>query len=173
MAFYVNQRQRTMLGALVPRRRLLGDEGDFYAGASEAPVFPSGDFYAGANAPVMAPAAPDIGTPTFSPTSSLVPAPSGPAIPVSFFSPSKPIVPAPSIQPAVAPAISKTFPSAPGMTIVFPSQGAVTTSRPLVSTSWLDQQMIGGVPNLYLAIGALGLGAVAVAVLRSGGRRRR
>lgn len=157
--FVVDPRARTLLGGTYRRRgrRLLGD--DFYSGAT-APVAPD------LGTPTII-AAPDLGTPTFAP----IPAEpsSGPSLPASFFAPSTPVIPARVAQPApVAPNLSPTFAPIPGVQIVFPSQGSIATTRPVASPSWLDQQMITGVPNSYL----LG-GAAAVALFAMLGSRKR
>jgi hypothetical protein len=93
-----------------------------------------------------------------------IPAPTQIGPPPSFFTfpspiipPSKPVPlpPAPVITPSFAP------------TIVFPSGGTVAPTT-MPAASWLDQQMITGVPNKYLAIGT-----IAAVVLLGMGKRRR
>jgi hypothetical protein len=155
--FVVDPRARTLLGNVSARRRRM--LGDFYSGADAAPI------------------APDLGTPTIiaapdlGPTVGPIPAEpsSGPSLPTSFFAPSTPVIPARVAQPApVAPNLSPTFAQIPGVQIVFPSQGSIATTRPVASPSFLDQQLITGVPNSYL----LG-GAAAVAVFAMLGSRKR
>jgi len=156
--FVVDPRARTLLGGVYRRRRRT-----------------LGDFYSGATAPV----APELGTPTIiaapdlSPTFAPIPAEpsSGPSLPASFFAPSTPVIPARVAQPApVAPNLSPTFAPIPGVQIVFPSQGSIATTRPVASSSWLDQQMIAGVPNSYLAVGAA---AIATFAMLGSKKRRR
>jgi hypothetical protein len=155
--FVVDPRVRTLLGGTYRRRRSLGD---FYSGAGAAPIAPD------LGTPSII-AAPDLGTPQFGP----IPAEpsSGPSLPASFFAPSTPVIPARVAQPApVAPNLTRSFGPIPDVQIVFPSQGSIATTRPVASSSWLDQQMIAGVPNSYL----LG-GAAAVALFAMLGSRKR
>jgi hypothetical protein len=168
-AHYDNARVRTMLGNVVVvsrrrRLRLLGQDGseDFFAGATASPI----------SSPVSPGivAAPDLGTPTFAPIPYEPSA--GPSLPPSFFAPSVPIMPAKVAQPApVAPQLAPSFASIPGVQIVFPSQGAIATSRPVAAASFFDQQLITGVPNSYLLAGVAAI--VAFATLRSSGKKRR
>src|SRR5713101_2697339 len=170
-AGYVNQRQRLLLGGsrLVPRRRrLLGDDADFFAGALATPL-------PAPSTPTVV-VAPDFGVPSSVSTASIFAGPAvaeSPSLPSSFFAPSKPIIPAPVAQPAiVAPDLGKPagLPSVlPQFQVVFPSQGAV--ARAIAPPSWLDQQIIAGIPNSYLAIGAAAIAGIAL--LRSSSRRRR
>lgn len=183
--FLVDPRARTMLGRVFPTRprfrtRLGDDTSDFYAGATASPIVPAPDFYAGAIASPIVPgtpafvSAPDLGTPSFGPISFLPS--SAPSLPPSFFAPSSPIIPARVAQPApVAPALGvpqgvpANLTAIPPVQIVFPSQGSVATSRPVATPSWFDQQMVTGVPNSYLLVGAVGIAAFAML----GGRKRK
>jgi hypothetical protein len=97
-----------------------------------------------------------------------VPAPTTLTPPFDF-SPSKPVIPTPTIIATPAPQISPAF--APLPTIVFPSGGS---TRPPVnlppSSNWLDQQMIAGFPNKYLALATIG--GVFLLSMASAKRRR-
>lgn len=69
--------------------------------------------------------------------------------------PTPPVQTLPAIVPEQLPATSQ-----PGAVVVTPTSGAipspatVATATP-VSTSWLDQQMIAGIPNKFLILGSV------------------
>jgi hypothetical protein len=117
---------------------------------------------------------PDIGLPPIVAPPELIPPAPGPTTPppsfytlnppIAPYSPQGPLAPPPNIV-AAAP-----MPTAPGFTLVFPSQGQSTYSpvAPPPGTSWLDQTT-GGIPNMYLAIGTVGF----VLLVSLGGKRRR
>lgn len=168
MAAYVQDtRQRLLRGmgatyALVPRRRTLRGMGQSTE-IDYATGLPCDD--------PRANCAPDI-SPTFptTPTISL-PTPT-PPVPPSFFTFPKPIIPAPVVVAATPPDLGPKLPG--GVQVVFPSQGTVPPPPRYAAAappggSWLDQQMIAGIPNSYLALGIGGL----VLLVSIGGKRRR
>jgi len=169
MARYAISRERTLRGLgrtfyFQPRLRGFGDDVSPPDVSSLSPdLVPPGAI------PIAQPAAP----PPIETT--MIEAPSTLGPPPSFFSFPAPTVPAPTITPVVAPTIAPTLaPSAPLQlpSIVFPSQGPVRPpAPPAPTTSWLDQQMIAGFPNKYLALLTVG-GVLLLSVLNAKKGRR-
>lgn len=83
---------------------------------------------------------------------------------------SKPIIPKPVITPVTPPVLPGPAP----VQVVFPSSAKVPPPPKYaavpVATSWLDQQMIAGLPNSYLALATAGL--VLMISISSAKRRR-
>jgi len=168
MARYVQDRRRTLRGlgttfSFVPRGRTLRGLrglGDDSTDIDVVTGLPCDDPRANCGPLVPAPTTPIDTTMIPAPTTLNVPPP-------SFFTSPKPIIPAPVVTQVQAPTFT---PSIVPPSIVFPSGG---TTRPLVtappSASWLDQEMIGGVPNKYLALGTVG----AILLFGMSAKRRR
>lgn len=166
MARYAVSRVRSLTGlgrtfTFAPRRRGLRGLGD------DSPMILP-DFGPAPVITVPQPTAPSVSpidTTMIEDTSGLVPPP-------SFFAPSRPIIPAQNITPVTAPDISAGIPGG-GLQlpkIVFPSGGTVRPATTPPSVSWLDQQMIAGIPNSYLALGTVG--AVLLFSVMGAKRRR-
>lgn len=99
-----------------------------------------------------------------------VPAPTTLGPPPGFFTFPAPIIPPSKPVPLPAAPVITTPPvtgAPPSFTIVFPSGGTVAPV-PMPAASWFDQQTIAGLPNKYLAFGAVMLG---IAMASSKGRR--
>lgn len=99
------------------------------------------------------------------------PGPEPPPLPPGWFTNPKPILPKPKILPVTPPDIGP----GPRPQIVFPSSSSVPpppkfAAAPAPTAGWLDQQMIAGIPNSYLAIATAGL---VLFVSMSGAKRRR
>lgn len=163
MARYAVSRVRSLTGlgrtfSFVPRLRGLGDD---------APII-TPDF---GPAPVIA--VPQPTAPSVSPIDTTM-IDAGDTLQTPFdFTPSRPIIPSQKITPVTAPDISAGVPGGPLQLpkIVFPSGGTVRPAvAPQPSVSWLDQQTISGIPNSYLALGAVG--AVILFSLMGAKRRR-
>lgn len=114
---------------------------------------------------------PDIGLPPLMAPPELPLTPPPPVqVPPSFYTPPAPIIPYAPQGPLAPPPELATKPTAPQpIQFVFPSQG-VGPAVQIPSVSWLDQQMIAGIPNKYLAVGVIG-GVLLLGM--SGGKRRR
>lgn len=166
MPTYGQIRERTLRGmgrtfAFVPRRRGMRGMGDV-TDIDFATGLPCDD--------PRANCAPTFG-PMPTPATLPLPSPAGPSVPPSFFTNPSPIIPPVATTPIVPPSIGPAVPAVPpGIQIVFPSQGSTATAAKPAATSWLDQQMIAGVPNTYLALGVVGL---VLFVSLSGAKRRR
>lgn len=98
-----------------------------------------------------------------------IPAPTTLGPPPGFFTFPAPIIPPTKPVPlAPAPVISTPPVTGPAFTVVFPSGGTVAPAPVAAPVSWFDQMTIAGLPNKYLAFGAVLLG---VAAISSKGRR--
>jgi hypothetical protein len=108
----------------------------------------------------------------------MIPAPTQLGPPPSFFTFPAPIIPPARPQPVPpAPIITQPLPipTAPSPiaispTIVFPSGGGPTRPPGTAAPGWLDQQLISGFPNKYLALGTIA--AVLFMSISQSGRRR-
>lgn len=166
MPTYGQIRQRTLRGmgrtfAFVPRGRTLRGLGDTTE-IDYATGLPCDDPRANC-APTFAPMP--------APPSLPIAAPAGPSVPTSFFTNPSPIIPPITTTAIVPPSIGPAVPAVPpGIQIVFPSQGSTATAAAPAATSWINQQMIAGVPNSYLALGVVGL---VLLLSVSGAKRRR
>lgn len=169
MAIYPASRVRLLTGlgrtfTFVPRRRGMRGLGQ---GIDESPVI-TPDF---GPAPVFAPL-PQPPPPSVTPVdTTMIDAGTQLAPPPSFFTNPAPIIPAQNITPVQAPNISAGIPGAPApgggipsISIAFPSGVVAAPPKPAApTTSWFSQQMISGVPNLYLALGLLGVVVISAA----------
>ncbi len=169
MAAYVSTRQRLLRGmgetyAFVPRRRTLRGMGDS-TDIDMVTGLPCDDPRANCG-----PAPPDIGLPSIADISPIG-VPGQPARPPFVFTDVRPILPTVKTTPVAAPNIGPGLPPGSSLQIVFPSQGTVKYAAAAPpATSWLDQQMIAGLPNSYLALGTVGL---VLFLSMSGAKRRR
>jgi hypothetical protein len=155
--------------AFVPRARGMRGMGDASTDIDFATGLPCDDPRAN-----CAPVAPTF-DPGAAPAPLVLTPPPGPAMPTlppSFFTNPSPAAPPRSTTTNVPPVIGPAVPTVPpGIQIVFPSQGSTATAKAAApATSWLDQQMIAGVPNTYLALGVVGL---VLFLSVSGAKRRR
>jgi len=109
---------------------------------------------------------PDIFGPTEAPPSLPWETPPPPPF---VFTDVRPIIPPKVITPVTPPDIG---PGPRPIQIVFPSAGTVAPPAKYAAApaGWLDQQMIAGVPNSYLALATAGL---VLFVSMAGGKRRR
>lgn len=87
-----------------------------------------------------------------------VPAPETLGPPPGFFTFPAPIIPPTKPVPLPPAPVITAPPSAPSFSIVFPSQGTIAPAPAVPAVSWMDQQTIAGLPNKYLAFGAVLLG---------------
>lgn len=171
MAAYAISRQRTLLGktySFVQRRRGVAGLGDAAPTPPDfSPAMNYIDMTTGIAYDYPCPSCgPGFLGPAYNPL--LDPLPS-PAKPPFVFTDSKPTPPRQVITPVTAPNIG---PGPSPVQIVFPSAGAVSPPAKYAApaVSWLDQQMISGVPNSYLALATAGL---VLFVSISGAKRRR
>lgn len=168
MAAYVSTRQRTLLGlgstlAFVPRRRRLSGLGDLFDTGAPGMVYI--DMTTGQSYDYPC----DNCGPGFLPGPLPVAAPPRPPF---VYTDVRPIIPRPRVLPPVtAPDLG---PGVRPVQVVFPSSATVPPppgyAAAASSGSWLDQQLIAGVKNSYLALGTVG---IVLFVSMSGAKRRR